>query len=367
MPASEFDVLRAKLWVRFLLVCLDCDVRWLDQSLLLPVTDKTGVFSKRVAPYVFAPIYSNGKNPNGAYWREFNDSGDRFNLVTRVAEHVPRSEQWLLSNFVPYLKDEPPSLSYSHRFLQGFLRSRTSRLVPGTVMRNIGKLQSSLELRLHDTAFDALFDEPTPDGLMLMIAMLHQLAWHRRPDTRYYKECVLGVAAKFGESLSTRRFDNADTFGRDLYHMLSPAIRMIAAWGDRTLPSDRKYSIEDVPDFPILVEDTDEVTDACYCLHLHSPEWQYMNQDVAAKYPWFKERRWHPSDNEIDTAMRVIERSAEKLAASLGNEYQQSLLHSAVQPSMAVSRKEATSSVSRTRSHKTSRRGTSGKAGIGTV
>ncbi|APR13370.1 hypothetical protein [Xanthomonas citri] len=79
---------------------LDCDVEWLNRTLLLPCEGFTGAIYEKLTPRVFEEIHYAGKNPDGTYWKEIKDKTKKFNLLERVCERVPASRAWLLRDLV---------------------------------------------------------------------------------------------------------------------------------------------------------------------------------------------------------------------------------------------------------------------------
>ncbi len=259
-------------WTRFLLKSQDCDVRWLNQTLLLPTTEPSGSVSERLAPRVFEDIHEKGKNPDGAYWTEYGNSGGKFNLLERVCERVPKSRPWLLRDFIRYVQPDPPPLLESRTRLMGYTYQRKLLFVPRRVVSAVKHLDPVLYGDLEQRCTKSLVKAATPETLIFTIAFLHEMTWLRRPVAEASGRLAYEAVDEFIASFSRREFDDADRLAQRLHRPLVDAVANVAAWGDRCSPSKFVPSLEDLPALPFLMEKGQEMLDACACLHAAGEE-----------------------------------------------------------------------------------------------
>ena len=270
--ASALRTGGAMTWTRFLLRSQDCDVRWLNRTLLLPTTEPSGSLSERLAPRVFEDIHEKGKNPDGAYWTEYGNSSGKFNLFERVCERVPKSRAWLLRDFIRYVQADPPPLLESRTRLMGYTYQRKLLFVPRRVVSAMKHLDPVLYGDLEQGCTKALVKAATPETLSFVIAFLHEMTWLRRPDAEASARLAYEAVDEFVASFSRREFDDADRLAQRLHRPLVDAVANVAVWGDRCSPSKFVPSLEDLPALPFLMEKSQEMLDACACLHAAGEE-----------------------------------------------------------------------------------------------
>lgn len=283
--ASALRTGGAMTWTRFLLKSQDCDVRWLNQTLLLPTTEPSGSLSERLAPRVFEDIHEKGKNPDGAYWAEYGNSGGKFNLFERVCERVPKSRPWLLRDFIGYVQPDPAPILESRTRLMGYTYQRGLLFVPGRVVSAVKHLDPVLYADLEQRCAKALVKAATPETLIFVIAFLHEMTWRRRHDVEASGRLAYDAVDEFTTSFSRREFDDADMLAQRLHGPLVDAVANVVVWGDRCAPSKFVPSLEDLSALPFLMEKSREMLDACACLHAAGEEWyECMGRPLPERY-----------------------------------------------------------------------------------
>ena len=306
----------------------DCNYRWLDQTLLLPTTDPTGVLYEPLAPQVFREIYASGKNPDGNYWKEFDGSGVRFNLFERACERVPASRPWLLKEFVDYQQEDPPPIALSRAHLSSFLEKRELMFVPRRAVRALQHLRPRLYPRLQESAVRYLIRAATPSTLLFLMTFLHEVVWWARGRpvddvTTIAEDAVF----QFCDSLSKREFDDAAEIAEAIKWPLHGAVVSIKYWGDRSPPAGYARELEDLPPVPLLIKDTPEMRDACACLHAAGEEsYECMLSPLPSRYGALPGADWAPTEESVKAAVRVLVTGVLAVHARIAGEYERDLL-----------------------------------------
>lgn len=328
VSASDFDRQRSRLWARYLTKSKDCDVRFLDRTLLMPTTEPNGVLPERLAPHVFKEIHASGKNPDGNYWQEYNDSGVKLNVYERVCERVPASREWLLKEFLPYLRDDPPPIAESRAHLSDFLASRNLVFLPGRVASAFEHLFPLRYRYLQKRALRHLVEAATPGTVLLWLSFLHQVTWTQKGQYVEGLARSAGIALrKFCDSLADRGFDDATEIGRGIFSPLSGAIYSIKLWGDRTPYSNPVALLQDLPPFPLLIDDTQQMHDACACLHAAGEEsYERFLRPLPAQYEARSGSTWIPTNQSIRNAAHVLVSGVLATHAEIAKDYDRSLL-----------------------------------------
>lgn len=324
-------------WTRFLLKSQDCDVRWLNQILLLPTTDRSGPLSARLAPRVFEDIHEKGKNPDGKYWMEFDDSGTKFNLVDRVCERVPNSREWLLRWIFLYLKAELPPLLHSRETLLAYLNQRELQFVPGRVIAAVRLRDPSFFASMKERSMAALVKAATPTTLCFILAHLREIIWRRVPH--WYRPTNLAEHAiqAFIQSFEDREFDSSDRLKDLLKRPLQDAMLNIERWGDRCPTCVLPSTLEDLCSLPFLMERSQDLVDACDCLYASGEHWyERIGRPLPAQYlegatevSYLDMSSLAPSEGSVASALRILDASVSKVHERISGEYERSLL---VQP-----------------------------------
>ena len=331
--ASALRTGGAMAWTRFLLKSQDCDVRWLNQTLLLPTTEPSGSLSERLAPRVFEDIHEKGKNPDGAYWTEYGNSSGKFNLFERVCERVPKSRAWLLRDFIRYVQADPSPLLDSRTRLMGYTYQRKLLFVPRRVVWAIKYLDPVCYGDLEQRCTKSLIKAATPETLNFVIAFLHEMTWLRRPDVEASERMAYEAVDEFIASFSRREFDDADRLAQRLHGPLVDAVANVAIWGDRCSPSKFVPSLDDLPDLPFLMEKSQEILDACACLHAAGEEfYECFGRPLPERYQegaievTFRGMSSHsPAPASIAAALLALKSNMLRVHAGVEREYEDSL------------------------------------------
>lgn len=328
ISATAFDRQRARIWSRYLCKSLDCDVRWLDRTLLMPPTGRVEVLSNRQAPKVFHEIHAQGRNPNGAYWMDLNDNG-RFNLFERVCIRVPASRMWLLEDFLSYTKEDPPSIAKSHGHLTTFLEQREVRFLRASIGSILKNRHPLLYKYLVRQGVSCLAVAATPETLLFLTAFLHEHVWTRKG--RKVKE-IRGIAEQaallFCAALIARKFEDAEVLADETFDVLSLALATITHLGDRSPPSLRPNLLYDLPKMPLLVQDTAEVQLACNCLVAAAGN--PVERILLARslgHEGYLDANLSPPEDQIRSAVRTIAASVLEVHRRIATEYERSLFH----------------------------------------
>lgn len=261
------------LWSRFLLHRFECDLRALDCQLALPIIDDEGdfVFGVRPCPdnsvsEMFGRTHTLGKNPDGAYFKEPNGSGNKFNLFQRVVARVPESRHWLLDEALPYFSGQPSIDESAKRASHFLLHGSMALLSPGCVH---AWEEQDLEgvVATERLSLEGLSAQATPEALTLLLSLLHLAIWHFVPIKRHAEPTNLDLpdvladacvrcATAIGQLDWVRQSEN----GRDLADNLETAVRGAIHWlryhGHRS-PS-MMQSLRSFPTRIVLVPDTHE-------------------------------------------------------------------------------------------------------------
>lgn len=329
IPASSYARQCPRLWARYLCKSKDCKYRWLDQTLLLPTTDSTGLLYESIAPQVFREIYRSGKNPDGNYWKEFNDSGARFNLFERACERVPASRPWLLKEFLAYQQEDPPPIALSRAHLLSFLGKRGLMFVPKRVVSALQHLRPTLYPRLQKRAVRYLVRAATPSTLLLLMTFLHEVVWRARG--RRHDDEVANFAEdavfQFCDSLIKREFDDAAEIAGAIQKPLHDAVVSIKYWGDRSPPAGYARELEDLPPVPLMIKDTPEMRDACACLHAASEDsFECMFSPLPTRFEALPGTNWIPTEVSVNAAVRLLVDGVLKVHVEISGEYECNLL-----------------------------------------
>lgn len=331
MPCMSATALRrvgAKLWTRYLMRALDCDLRFLDQTLLLPTNDRSGVTPKRHALHVFEGIYRHGKNPNGTYWEELDGSGRRFNLSERVCERVPRSAEWLLRDFLLYVGSEPPPILDSRGKLLAYINERRLAFVPPNILFSLQLKTPPLYEELERECTEALIRAATPSSLLFLFAFLHELTWRGAPlrNDGAVSLAEKAVAAFVG-SFALRGFSEPHGIGDGLRPALHSALHCVSAHGARSGMSKVPAVLEEIPMLPFLMENNQDVVDACECLSAVSfLSVQCVGRPLPERYRMDAFEGWMPSHESVDIALRTLVGSILRVHHRIAREYEGSLL-----------------------------------------
>lgn len=328
IPASGYARQCPRLWARYLCRSKGCKHRWLDRTLLIPTTDMGSTLSNRLAPYVFREIYISGKNPDGNYWTEYNDSGARFNLFERVCERVPASRPWLLKEFLAYQKEDPPPIAHSRAHLSSFLEKRELMFVPRRAVSALQHLRPRLYPRLQERAVRDLIRAATPSTLLFLVTFLHEVVWWARGRPVDDVEAIAEEAIfQFCDSLIKREFDDAAEIAEAIKWPLHAAVVSIKYWGDRSPPAGYACELEDLPPVPLLIKDTPEMRDACACLHAAGEEsYECMLSPLPSRYEALPGADWAPTEESVKTAVRVLVTGVLAVHARIADEYERDLL-----------------------------------------
>ena len=324
----------AMTWTRFLQKSQGGDVRWLNRTLLLPTSDHLGVLPDRLAPRVFEDIHEKGKNPDGAYWQEFNGSGGKFNLFERVCERVPKSRPWLLREFIAYVQPDPAPILDSRARILAYANQRGLHLLPGRVVAAVKHLNPVLYADLERRCTTALIKAATPSTLIFVIAYLHEMVWRRRSDVGAVQALADDAVDAFIASLSRREFDDAGMLAQRLRRPLCDVVSNVVVWGDRAAPSKLAPSLEDLPPLPFLVHKSQDMLDACACLHAAGEQWYERighslperYQDGAVEVIWEGVSSHTPARASLEAALLAVKSDALRVHGDIGREYEASLL-----------------------------------------
>lgn len=284
--------------------------------------------SRRVAPHVFREIYASGKNPDGNYWLEYDDSGRKFNLYERACERVPASRPWLLKEFRAYLQEDPPSISLSRAHLSSFLEKRELIFVPGRAVRAIKYLRPQTYRRMRKRAVRCLLRAATPSTLLFLMAFLHEVVWWaRRRPVGDVVEIAVDAVFQFCNSLVKREFDDASEIAEAIRGPLYGAVHSIECWGDRSPHAGYSRVLEDLPRDPLLIKDTQAMRDACACLHAAGEEsYERMFSPLPFRYEGKPGTDWRPTEESINAAVRTLVAGVLLNHAGIAGEYERDLL-----------------------------------------
>ncbi|WP_334179883.1 hypothetical protein [Pseudoxanthomonas sp.] len=332
--ASGFRQIGARVWTRYLLKALDCDVEWLNRTLLLPCEGFTEVIYEGLTPRVFEEIHHAGKNPDGAYWKEIKDKTKKFNLLERVCERVPASRAWLLRDFNHYTQADPPSLLKSREDILDYTNTRGLMLVPGRVMAAVEYLDPALYADLEHRCTSALIKAATPDTVLFVIAFLHEMTWRRHWGKDAAKELAYSAVAAYTASMHERDFEEGQQLADQLHPHLHDAVANVSVWGDRCAPSKLPPALKDFSILPFLVEKNQRMLDACACLHAAGEAWYeridhplpecYSHGAVEATVEGLIS--YTPAQASIEAALVALRRGLLKTHGDISREYDQSLL-----------------------------------------
>lgn len=324
------------LWTRFLQKSQGGNVRWLDRTLLLPTTDRSGTLTARMAPRVFEEV-AKGKNPDGKYWMEFDDSGQKFNLVERVEERVPNSRQWLLKKFVGYTEPELPPLLHSRETLLAYLNERDLIFVPGQVIEAARLRDPAFYTDMKDRNMAALVKAATPSTLLFLIAFHREITWRRYPDHHLAHILADRAVNEFIDSFFSREFEDARNLSIKLRGGLQWLVVRVARLGDRCAPCVLPDSFEHLYPLPFLMEKSEEASDACACLYAAGERWyERIGHPLPDRYSegatnisWEDLTAMSPSATCIRAALRVLDESISRAHEHIAGEYEKSLLFKA--------------------------------------
>ncbi|MBZ2413812.1 hypothetical protein IPT12_15345 [Xanthomonas perforans] len=332
--ASGFRQIGAWVWTRYLLKSLECDVEWLNRTLLFPCEGFTGAIYEGLTPRVFEEIHYAGKNPDGAYWKEIKDKTKKFNLLERVCERVPASRAWLLRDFNRYMQLDPPSLLDSREQLLAYTNSRGLLLVPGRVMAAVKHLDPELYADLEHRCTSALIKAATPSTLLFVIAFLHEVTWRRHRGTQAARELADNAVTAFSASMHERAFEDGQRLGEQLRPYLQDAVANVSVWGDRSAPSKLLRALGDLWALPFLMRKNQDMLDACACLHAAGEAWYERidhplperYRDGALEVTVEGLTSYTPSHKSIKAALIALRLQLLKTHGDILNEYNQSLL-----------------------------------------
>ena len=328
IPASDFARPCARLWTRYLCVSLECDVRWLDRTLLMPVTDHSGVLPNRLAPHAFREIHASGKNPDGNYWTEYDDSGARFNLFERVCQRVPSSRPWLFKEFLPYIRQDPPPIAHSRSELLRYLEDRELTFLPKRAVSALLFLRPLAYRYLRTRAVRHLLEASTPSTLLFLLTYLHEVVWWAKGrSTDDVERIAVAAVLRFSKSLLERGFDDVDEIARIIESRIYRAVFSIKHWGDRSPHAAYERVLEDLPPAPLLIRDTAEMREACACVHAAGEDWfERAGTPLPSRYEALSGSTWAPTPGSIQTAISVIISGVLKTHAGIRDEFQRELL-----------------------------------------
>lgn len=318
----------AMTWTRYLMKSLDCGVRGLNRTLLLPLSDLRGVLSDRLAPRLFEEIHTQGKNPDGKYWVELNDSGEKFNLFRRACERVPKSEEWLLRDFMLYTKPVSPSILDSRTKLLGYINQRDVVFVPPHILFSLQQQVPQLYQELERECIGGLERAATPATLLFLLAYLHELTWRRAPLQNYWTKALAEKAVgEFAASFSARQFEDADMLSERLRSSLLDTVSQLATWGDRSAPSPTPAVLEEIPLLPFLMGKGQHLRDACACLDAVSfGSARCLGRPLPECYREGAHEGFYPTDANVDAALKVLVGSMLNVHRRIAREYEDSLL-----------------------------------------
>lgn len=315
-------------WTRYMMKSLDCDVRWLNRTLLLPLSDPSGVLPDRLAPRFFEEIHTQGKNPDGKYWEELNDSGEKFNLFERGCERVPKSRDWLLRDILLYMKREPPSILDSRTRLLAYINQRDLIFVPPHILYSLQHRVPLLYQELERECIGALEKASTPSSLLFLFAYLHELTWRGAPHKNDWTKALVEKAVdEFVASFAIRGFNDANMLSGRLRSPLRDAVSKLAMWGDRCAPSPTPAVLEEIPLLPFLMEKGQHLRDACACLDAVSigSAWCF-GRPLPERYREGTYEACYPTYENVDAALKVLVGSMLRTHRRIGDEYEDSLL-----------------------------------------
>ncbi|SYZ56278.1 hypothetical protein CPBF367_29690 [Xanthomonas arboricola pv. juglandis] len=332
--ASGFRQIGAWVWARYLLKSLECDVEWLNRTLLLPCEGFTGAIYEGLTPRVFEEIHNAGKNPDGAYWKEIKDKTKKFNLLERVCERVPASRAWLLRDFNRYMQLDPPSLLDSREQLLVYTNSRGLLLVPGRVMAAVKHLDPALYADLEHRCTSALIKAATPSTLLFVIAFLHEVTWRRHRGTQAARELADNAVTAFSASMHERAFEDGHRLGEQLRPYLQDVVANVSVWGERSAPSKLPRALGDLWVLPFLVRKNQDMLDACACLHAAGEAWYERidhplperYRDGALEVTTEGLTSYTPAHASIEAALIALRLELLKTHGDISLEYNQSLL-----------------------------------------
>ncbi|WP_396617464.1 hypothetical protein ACHZ97_09380 [Lysobacter soli] len=306
---------------------LECDLRYLDQTLLLPTGDHSGLTPRRLALHVFQEIYRHGKNPNGKYWEELDGSGRRFNLLGRVCERVPRSAEWLLRDFLLYVGSEPPPILESRGKLLAYINERGLAFVPPNILFSLQLEVPALYEDLERQCIGALIQAATPNTLLFLFAFLHEITWRGEP---LRNDGAVSLAEKavdaFLESFALRGFSEPHAVVDDLRPGLHGALQRVAAHGARSGMSQVPAVLEEIPMLPFLMENNQDLVEACACLRVVSL-WsvQCVGRPLPERYRMGAFEGWMPTHECVDIALKTLLGSMLRVHHRIADEYRDSL------------------------------------------
>lgn len=318
----------AMTWTRYLMKSLDCSVRWLNRTLLLPPSDPSGVLSDRLAPRLFEEIHTQGKNPDGKYWEELNDSGEKFNIFRRACERVPKSEEWLLRDLMLYTKPAPPSILDSRSKLLAYINQRDLIFVPPHILYSLQQQVPLLYQELERECIGGLEKAATPSTLLFLFAYLHELTWRRAPlQNNWTKALAEKAVGEFAGSFSKREFADPDMLSERLRSPLLDTVSQLATWGDRCAPSPTPAVLEEIPLLPFLMEKSLRLRDACACLDAVSfGSARCLGRPLPERYREGAHEGFYPTYANVDAALKVLVGSMLSVHRRIAREYEDSLL-----------------------------------------
>lgn len=294
----------------------------------MPPTDRGGVLPEPLAPRVFQEVYRAGKNPDGKYWKEFDGRGERFNLFERTCERVPASREWLLKDYLPYLKEDPPAISHSRAYLKHFLNSCGLIFIPSQAVCAIKYLRPKLYQYLRDHATVDLVDAATPSTTLFLIAYLHDVTWRSktRCDESHVRRAEDAVI-RLCESLIERGFDDASEIAAVIRGPLMDAVCSIRSWGDRSPVPRFVAELDDRPQIPVVAKESQELRDACACLHAAGEQWYERTiVPLPPRYTSKPDAPWAPTDESVEHAIRTVMRGVIAAHGDIRKSFVRSLL-----------------------------------------
>ncbi|WP_445143369.1 hypothetical protein [Dyella sp. Tek66A03] len=266
----------------------------------------------RIAPRVFEQAHNLGRNPDGAFTIEIHGPAagassngvPRFNLYQRVTQRVPESKYWLLKEFEPYLRVEPPPIGVSIGILQQLLKELGLVLVDVRAIAAWEYICQAWPQLADFYLVDELMEGSIPEYLILIFTLCHLAVWHLTPRAddllarKLVKLCADGVA-NFVNSLEGYGLSIDVERDQILLSGLLDAKDAIAKHGARSLSAIKEDDLPRLSTYLILVPDTEANHRAIQCLNAA------VHLQGGGEFVWPEDLRDRAAQREIEFENRI--------------------------------------------------------------
>ncbi|MBL8261460.1 MAG: hypothetical protein JNM58_03470 [Xanthomonadaceae bacterium] len=227
-----------------------------------------------------------------------------------------------------YQQEHPPPIALSRAHLSSFLEKRELMFVPRRVVSALEHLRPWRYSYLQKRALQYLVGAATPSTLLFLMAFLHEVVWWARGRPVDDVSTIAEDAVfRFCDSLIKREFDDAPEIAEAIKWPLYGAVVSVKHCGDRSPPAGYSRALEDLPPVPLLIKDTQEMRDACACLHAAGEEWyECMFSPLPSRYEALPGADWAPTEESVKAAVRVVVTGVLAVHATIAGEYERDLL-----------------------------------------